>query len=144
MIVHASTQVDSYTVTSPKAYLNYPYGSQFWVTVHHIVYLFILPADSVLLGLDSVRILTAALRFNRGNTMELLCIPRLSGASSRTNNDIACEPDIVGTVRLLNNSFIATTEPATATVRIRDDDCKQYRHVGNSQQVVAIKVSICN
>ena len=97
--------------------------------MHHIAYMFILPADSVLLGLDTLRTLTAALQFNRGNTMELLCIPGLSGASSRTNDDIACEPDIVGTVRLLNNTIIATTEPAIATVRIRDDDCKQYRHV---------------
>ena len=97
--------------------------------MHHIAYMFILPAESVLLGLDTLHTLSAALRFNSGYTMELLCIPGLSGASSRTNNDIACEPDIVGTVRLLNNFFIATTEPATATVRIRDDDCKQYRHV---------------
>ena len=92
--------------------------------MHHIAHMFILPADSVLLGLDTLRTITAVLRFNVGNTMELLCIPGLSGASSRTNNDIACEPDIVGTVRLLNNTFIATTEPATATVRIRDDDCE--------------------
>ena len=88
--------------------------------------MFILPADSVLLGLDTLRTLTAALRFNSGNTMELLCVPGLSQALARTNDDIACEPDIVGTVRLLNNTIIATTEPATATVRIRDDDCKQY------------------
>ena len=97
--------------------------------MHHIAYMFILPADSVLLGLDTLRTLPAALRFNRGNTTERLCIPGLSRALSRANNDIACEPDIVGTVRLLNNFFIATTEPAIATVRIRDDDCKQYRHV---------------
>ena len=80
--------------------------------MHHIAYMFILPAESVLLGLDTLCTLTAALQFNSGNTMELLCVPGLSGAPSRTNDDIACEPDIVGTVRLLNNFFIATTELA--------------------------------
>ena len=29
----------SYTVTSSKAYINYPYGGQFWVTVYHIAYI---------------------------------------------------------------------------------------------------------
>ena len=100
--------------------------SQFWITVCHVtcykaMRYVILPTDSVLLGLDTLRTLTAVLRFNAGNSSEQLCIP---GLLSGRNNGIACEPDIVGTVRLVNKTLIATTEPATATVRIRDNDCK--------------------
>lgn len=33
-----------------------------------------------------------------------------------------CEGDIIGTVRLLNNSEVSIGEPASATITIRDDD----------------------
>lgn len=39
---------------------------------------------------------------------------------------IPCERDIVGTVRLNNNSGVALGQPATAEITIQDDDCEQF------------------
>ena len=47
----------------------------------------------------------------------MLCFPHI-------DDDIACESDIVGTVRLINSSAVLVIEPSTATVTIKDDDRK--------------------
>lgn len=47
----------------------------------------------------------------------MLCFPHI-------DDDLACESDIVGTVRLNNSSAVLVIEPSTATVTIKDDDRK--------------------
>ena len=66
-------------------------------------------------GLASTR--SGILQFGANSTTSQLCFPH-------TDDDIPCEANITGTVRLNNNSAVAIGEPASALVTIQDDDCK--------------------
>ena len=78
-------------------------------------------ADSVLIGFQDGSHVSGsrqgAIRFSAESSTGELCFPHME-------DDIACEPDIVGQVRLINSSAVIVTEPSTATVIIEDDDGK--------------------
>ena len=80
-----------------------------------------LSTDSVLIGIqDGVHASGSrqgAIRFSAESSTSNLCFPHIE-------DDIACEADIVGQVRLINSSAVIVTEPSTATVIIEDDDGK--------------------
>jgi len=77
--------------------------------------------DAVLTGYQGELPVTVprqgTIRFRADSTTSDLCFLHF-------NDDMACEPDIVGQVRLINGSAVVVIEPSTATIIIKDDDCK--------------------
>ena len=78
-------------------------------------------ADPVLIGsqeeipVSSPR--QGSVRFLAESATKMLCFPHI-------DDDLPCEADIVGTIRLINSSAVLVVEPSTATVTIKDDDRK--------------------
>ncbi len=79
------------------------------------------PTDSVLVGLQDEMAMSpslqGSLRFRAGSSVSNLCF-------SHMDDDIACEPDIIGHIRLINSSAVIVVEPSIAMVTIEDDDRK--------------------
>ncbi len=61
--------------------------------------------------------LQGSLRFRAGSRVSELCF-------LHTDDDIVCEPDIIGYIRLINSSAVIVVEPSIAMVTIKDDDRK--------------------
>lgn len=57
------------------------------------------------------------LYFSASSRTVQLCFPH-------TDDSIPCEDDIIGTLRLLNNSGVNLGNPSSAAVTIQDDDCE--------------------
>ena len=58
---------------------------------------------------------TGVIHFAAGSSSGTLCF-------NTSDNEIVCERDVIGIIRLINTSLLQVDEPSTATVRIKDDD----------------------
>ncbi len=64
--------------------------------------------------------LQGTLRFMAGTSLTDLCF-------SHFDDEIACEEDIVGQIRLINSTAVVVVEPSVARVTIKDND-RESKH----------------
>ncbi len=69
-------------------------------------------------GIDSTR--SSSIHFPATSRTAQLCFPH-------NNDNIPCERDITGTLRLINSTAVRVREPASAHITIRDDDSEYLR-----------------